>query len=282
MNIDLLKDVLSIPTQTGHEERMVDYLHTYLTQHGYEHIVDDMGNIYITKGEASVYPLLLAHTDTVHAIESDDDIIIRECTKPNAQGESKNALDGIRPDGTPTGIGGDCKSGIVICLDLLEKFDNIKVFFPVSEENGCKGSMFAFDCNPDFFDDISYAIMFDSPENDTLSYSLMGYLLNNDDSAFRLVTEPIIRGFGIDKWEAHPYTDVMIIRERTGVNCLNLAAGYYQYHTDREYVIIDDVQNAINLGEKLIITLQKSKYADAILTRTPPAYMGRDCSVTAF
>jgi hypothetical protein len=42
--------------------------------------------------------------------------------------------------------------------------------------------------------------------------------------------------------------------------CLNLAAGYYRYHTKYEYVIVDDVQNGYDLGVKLVEILGENKY----------------------
>ena len=88
--------------------------------------------------------------------------------------------------GSPTGIGGDDKAGVFICLQLLEKFDVIKGFFPVAEETGCHGSRGA---NEEFFKDVGYAIQFDSTENDTMSLSLMGVncLNKNLSSLIKLV-----------------------------------------------------------------------------------------------
>ena len=62
------------------------------------------------------------------------------------------------------------------------------------------------------------------------------------------------------EWKAHPYTDIMVLRERFGFECLNFGAGYYNYHTDNEYVVIEDVENAIRVGKNVIDSLGTNSY----------------------
>ncbi len=63
-----LKEVLSIPTHSRNEKLMVSYLQNVLTEKGFEHYTDTIGNIYVTKGEAEWYPCFVSHTDTVHPV----------------------------------------------------------------------------------------------------------------------------------------------------------------------------------------------------------------------
>ncbi len=63
-----LKEVLSIPTYSRDEKLMVSYLQNVLTEKGYEHYTDSIGNIYVTKGKAEWYPCFVSHTDTVHRV----------------------------------------------------------------------------------------------------------------------------------------------------------------------------------------------------------------------
>jgi putative aminopeptidase FrvX len=170
----------------------------------------------------------------------------------------KLALKAYRKDnGLPTGIGGDDKAGVFICLQLLERFENIKAFFPVAEEIGCKGSSQA---NKEFFKDVGYAIQFDSTENDTMSLSLMGTQLFEYESDFFKKSKNIITEHGITEWKHHPYTDAMILSQNFNFACFNFAAGYYKYHTSEEYVVVEDVFNSTNLGESLIKELGENHY----------------------
>tara|TARA_R110000822_G_scaffold35946_2_gene101171 strand:- start:446 stop:1252 length:807 start_codon:yes stop_codon:yes gene_type:complete len=250
-----LKELLSIPTKTWEEERLINYLIGHFEEKGYLYEVDDMGNLYVTKGISEHYPLVLAHTDSVHEIE---EMVVKEEYLPNSQGEDRLALKAYTKDGgLPTGIGGDDKAGVFICLQLLEKFDVIKGFFPVAEETGCHGSRGA---KEEFFKDVGYAIQFDSTENDTMSLSLMGVKLFEEESEFFNKTRNIILEHGFTEWRHHPYTDTMVLKERFNFACLNFAAGYYNYHTRNEYVVVEDVKNSINLGENVIKELGNSFY----------------------
>lgn len=251
-----LKEVLLVQTHTYEEDRMIDYLSKWCESRNYNYSVDNNGNIYITKGISEYYPLVLAHTDTVHPIINNFNVI--EVNREDRQGNVKSAFIAMNEDtNTQTGIGGDDKAGIFICLELIEKLDVVKAFFPVSEETGCHGTRKS---DPSFFTNVAYAIQFDSTENDTLSESLMGVTLFERNSEFINKVEGIILEHGFTEWLAHPYTDIMILKQKYNFACLNLAAGYYKYHSKFEYVIIDDVKNAIETGEKIINTLGNEKY----------------------
>ena len=73
-NIDFLKEVLSIPTQTYKEDLMVEYLMNWLEENNIPHYKDDYNNVYATKQETEelpedfYFPCVISHTDTVHEI----------------------------------------------------------------------------------------------------------------------------------------------------------------------------------------------------------------------
>ena len=263
--IQLLKDILSVPTKTHQEERLVNFLVSYFDRKEVGIMKDDMGNLMIVKGEADYYPCVVAHTDTVHPIDSDY-IDIKEVNRWNTCGDIKAALTGFHPEtGEPSGCGGDDKAGVFVCLQLFELFDNIKLFFPVAEETGCHGSKAV---SGEWFNDVGYIIQFDSPTNNTMSKTLMGRTLYDDQSGFSSTVMGLITEHGITEHQAHPYTDVATLGERFELQCLNLAAGYYDMHQAEEYVIIDDVINAITLGERLITTLGEKQYAKRLEEQT--------------
>jgi len=43
-------------------------------------------------------------------------------------------------------------------------------------------------------------------------------------------------------------------------SCINFAVGYYNYHTEHEYVIVDDVYNTLDIAKKMISELGTKKY----------------------
>tara|TARA_R110001632_G_scaffold76399_2_gene173266 strand:+ start:178 stop:1050 length:873 start_codon:yes stop_codon:yes gene_type:complete len=254
-NLKHLKEVLSIPTKTWKEDLMIEYLSNYCDNKGYNHWKDKNGSVYVTKGNADMFPCVVAHIDTVH---EPVEMVVNEEMLPNAQGEDKLSLKAYeKKTGRPTGIGGDDKAGVFICLKMLEQIDNIKAFFPVAEETGCHGSS---DADKDFFKDVGYAIQFDSTENNTMSLTLMGVKLFEEDSEFFTSVKDIILEHGLKNWHNHPYTDTMRLKEKFDFSCLNFAAGYYNYHTVEEYVVVEDVQNTCNMAVKVIDKLGENKY----------------------
>jgi putative aminopeptidase FrvX len=258
MNLALLKEILCIPTFSLEEEKLINYLKKYLSNKPVSVEVDTVGNILVTKGVSDCFPCLVAHTDTVHALV--DEIDIREVERVNSQGESKPALTGYLPKSdVPTGCGGDDKAGVFICLQLLDKFEEIKIFFPIAEEIGCKGTN---DAKAEWFTDVGYFIQFDSPENDTMSLSLRAKRLFDEKGTFWDICKDLIHDHGIVQLQHHSFTDVGYLGERNQVDCLNLATGYYNYHKQNEYVIIEDVQNAIDLGQRLLTAAGNKKYSN--------------------
>lgn len=254
-NLELLKEVLSVPTQTYREERMVQFLTEWLTKHSIDHWVDEYGNVYATKQETTelpedfYFPCVIAHTDTVHTI---DTINIREELLKNAQGDIKLSYKAYNDNGKPTGIGGDDKCGVFACLTLLQELPNVKAAFFVSEETGCHGSMKA---DEEFFSNVGYGIQFDAPENWMVTERCYGQVLFDRDSEFfekcdKVITENMDKDFR--EYMVHPYTDVYALRNKFDFSCINFSIGYYNYHTANEYVVVEDVFNGIKMGKEMI------------------------------
>jgi len=246
-----LKEVLAIPTYSRNEELMIEYLEGVLTEKGFNYTKDRIGNIYVTKGKAEYYPCFVAHTDTVHYVNHNLKVV-------QLDENGKTILTGIDAKTMkPSGIGGDDKCGVFLCLEMLDTLDNVKVALFVSEEIGCVGSR---EADPEFFKNVGYAIQYDSPKGNSMSLTLMGKKLFGEKSDFGQKVSPLILEHGINSWERHPYTDIWPLMEKFGFSCLNLAAGYHRYHTDNEYVVVEEVENAFELGLKLHSILGENFY----------------------
>jgi len=89
----------------------------------------------------------------------------------------------------------------------------------------------------------------------------LGRNLYSEHSPFGQLSMGLIQEHGITEHQHHPYTDVATLGERFELQCLNLAAGYYKMHRAEEYVILDDVVNAMTLGKRLIDRLGEKRYA---------------------
>ena len=254
-NTKLLREVLSVPTKTYQEEKMVEFLVNWLTENNILHFVDEHNNVYATKQvsaelpEDFYFPCVISHTDTVHNI---DTINISEEMLPNAQREIKLSYKAYNDQGKPTGIGGDDKCGVFACLTLLQELPYLKAAFFVSEETGCHGSLKA---SEDFFSNVGYGIQFDAPENWMITEKCFGQVLFDRETEFFETCDKVLtEGMNQNDMEymVHPYTDVYALRGKFDFSCINISIGYYNYHTKNEYVVVEDVFNGIDMGRKMI------------------------------
>ena len=205
MNNELLKHVLSVPTIYGNVGNMVAFLRNYCADKNVSFRSDEFGNVYIRKGRlherGEKFPLVCAHIDTVHQIQPKR--IVETNGILRAFGDSFSGAE------QQIGLGGDCLAGVFICLELLEAFPKIKVALFADEEIGCRGSARA---KARFFRNVGYGIEFDSPGNNTMSYSNSGVKNFADNGAFINTALPALDRYGITEWQKHPYTDVLQLR----------------------------------------------------------------------
>jgi di/tripeptidase len=252
----LLKEILSLPTYFGREEIVRNYLIDYAHINNIKVDVDDIGNVYFTKGvlnESDNYPLVCAHIDSVYKHHIS---LINENKRKIVKHVNKKLI-GFHPDnGKRTGLGGDDLAGVFICLQLIEHFDIIKCAFFVQEEYGCIGSQ---NCDRVFFNDVGFAVQFDAPGNKWYTETLLGIKIFND--GFDDVVKPVLEKYNVNNYSHDPYTDVLSIRDNFDICCANLPTGYYDYHTDQDYVKIEDVDKSIKLGIDFIDSLGRKKYS---------------------
>ena len=267
-NLEKFKELLSVPSKTYQEEDMVEFICNELDEiPGVSYYRDKMMNIYATKGELSegeFYPMFIAHTDTVH--QKVDKIIVKEenLIRPNTFGKQFDnkevfCLKAYTEEGNPTGIGGDDKCGIFICLELLRSLDKVKIGLFVSEETGCHGSS---NCDETFLKDVGYITQYDAPGNHLITEICSGVRLFERESEFFQKTLPLIEnGFGGEVFvQSHPYTDISQLKKKSDVCCINMSCGYYNMHTAQEFVSIEDVEKAIEIGKNMVLSLGLKKY----------------------
>jgi len=269
ITLNRFKELLSVPSKTYQEDKMVEYLSWVLdSMDGVEYYTDEMNNIYATKrqdGFNGYFPMFVAHTDTVHAMVPE--IVVKEQTlpKPPTFGRTfddtqYDVLKAYTPDGNPTGIGGDDKAGIFICLSLIEQFDNIMGAFFVEEEIGCNGSREAkHGDGHSYLEQAAYFIQFDAPTDNWISRVCNNVELFNDE--FEMVLKPVWKLYELSEPNINdPITDVKELKLAYPVCCINYFAGYMDMHTPVEYVVIEYVEKALNVGASTIIELGVDKY----------------------
>ena len=137
----LLKQLYTIHAPTRHEWQLNSFIREYMCEHVSEAEVqmDSWGNLYITKGKASVgYPTLACHLDQVQVLHSED-FCVRE-----GDGKENQPIGSLygwsEANQQREGFSADDKNGIYICLRCLEEYPCLNVFMAVGEEQGCIGS----------------------------------------------------------------------------------------------------------------------------------------------
>jgi|694.fasta_scaffold00478_54 tripeptide aminopeptidase len=182
----LLHKLLEIRShsQTKEEDVMINFLQSWIFDNikSVSFEKDKFGNLYVTKGEAEIYPCFVAHVD-INQDEIKDFSII--WNKDYIFGMDNTAM-------IQCGLGADDKLGCMLNLLALQKFDNIKCFFAKSEEVGAIGSKNA---DIQFFKDCSFLIQGDrnSYKRD-ISESTNGVITVSEN--FKKATKHINKKYG--------------------------------------------------------------------------------------
>lgn len=254
VSLDMAKEVLELPSESCYETMVQDYLIDWGNKHNILVEEDTMGNIYLTKGQLSedeFYPCMTSHMDTVQPNRE----FVLENKKLPLKVINMNGQTIIKTDNC-YGIGADCKIGIACCLAMMLHFEKCKAVFFVQEENGMQGSSVL---DKTFFDNVGYVVGFDSPGLNRASHTCMGVKLF-DEKFFKEHVKNICAKYGVTQFNSEPYTDVVQIRLKTNLVCMNFGSGGYKAHTHEEYVVLEHTNNCCNMAVELIEHLGNKQY----------------------
>lgn len=229
--MELLKNLYRIASPSGREKAMQSFIREQLSEIGASFYEDASGNIYATKGVSETYPCIVAHMDEVHRRRKNGFTIIT----------TKGLMFGYNTlDMEQVGIGADDKNGIWVCLKAMQKYDNIKCAFFVSEETGCQGS---YNADMSFFDDCRFVLQCDRRgSSDFITIASCTELCSAE-----FLNDIKLEAFGY--YENHgAMTDVMALKESgLNISAANISCGYYNPHTNQETTCINDLENCFNL-----------------------------------
>lgn len=254
IDVHELYEVMQVPSCSSYEFRMAAYIVLWARKNGIDYEFDKKGNIYLTKGkleEGEFYPCVTSHMDTVQHKAKPYALAGAELPLRTRRLKSKTS-DEIRHeiyiDGQ--GIGADDKLGVYISLQMVKNIDKIKAAFFVEEEIGMQGSK---ELKKEFFDDVAYVIGWDSPDLHRAAYKCSGTQLFTADF-YKKHLRPVVTKWGFDDkcFKSEPFTDVVNIRDKTGVLCMNFGNGGYQAHSDSEYLVIEHVDHALGMGLDIV------------------------------
>lgn len=235
--MELLKELYGISAHTHQEKDMIAFVSQRLADLGVTFTVDEVGNIYATKGQADTYPCLAAHLDEVHeAREKGYEVLVVRNEFIIGFNSGKREFNGI---------GADDKNGIWVCLKCLEGFDNLKCVFFVGEEQGCIGSRQA---DMKFFDDCRFVLQCDRKGNSDFVSNIYG----NPLCSTQFIKDASLGEHGY-KEERGMQTDVQTLRQRgLEISCANISCGYYYPHTPHEMTNIADLKKCLTLVEHIV------------------------------
>lgn len=232
MDTKLLMEIFHIPSRSGEEDFMQEFVCRKLKEYGKEYEVDEMGNVYNISYQDK--PLLNAHLDTVQDI---DDSRLQKFAKIRG-----NILSGYGV------IGADDKCGVFIVLELLKEFDT-NFLFSVQEEVGCKGAHHFEEHNT--FDFIPYGLTFDRKGDS----DIICYYNDYGTKDFEDKLHEIGIGFGYSP-NSGILSDADALNEQ--ISTCNLSVGYYNHHTKGEFVVLSELGNAIAYAKKLVSTIDEN------------------------
>ena len=251
MNFKLLKQLYQINSKSGSEAQIIDFITSFVTTN-FPQVrmeIDKTGNIYITKGIADTYPVIVAHTDQVGDYKGKISIF-----------RSHGIIIGIGENGKQVNLGADDKNGIWIALELLRTEPVLKIALFPGEEVGCVGSKA---CNMDFFKDARFVIQCDRRNGRGFIYTAgsVGLCDANFPSPELKAKYGYTNTTGL-------MTDVQTLKKRgLAVACCNLSCGYYNPHTSSEYTDIGELINCLQFVREIVQTIEKTPH-----TYTAPSY----------
>lgn len=205
---------------------------------------DEYGNIFIGFNDNTVgLPILVAHTDNV-LCENKEPVFDL----------SKRYIKGMK-----NGIGFDDKAGIIAIISLWQHYKNqrFRIIFPADEETGGDGAKMI---DPAIYSDAKWILELDRKGNkDVIQTS----------GTTRLCSDEFV-----EKWEEMGYkratgtfTDVNVFKPNAHwINMMNISIGYYNPHTDSEYLdtvafekIVNDVAKFIDKDYDFVDDVEDEK-----------------------
>lgn len=185
---------------------------------------DEYGNIFIGFNENSAgLPILVAHTDNVLGVDKEP-VFDLSC----------RYIKGVKD-----GIGFDDKAGIMAIITLWQHFkeQKFRIIFPADEETGGCGSEVMDDSK---YIDAKWILELDRKGNNDFIQTSGGERLCSDAFASKFVE----MGFKIAEGV---FTDVNVFKPRANwINMANISIGYYEPHTDKEYLDTVAFERVIN------------------------------------
>ena len=197
-----------------------------LARRGYpEESLHDESKFLYAEGDAPY--MLVAHLDTVH----------KEFPSIICYSKDGNYIM------SPQGIGGDDRCGVYIILTLIDKLPyRPYIVFTMEEEVGCLGAT-------------AFASYVESREIPALKYIVEYDRKGNNDCVFYRCDNrefvDFVERFGFKEAQGS-CSDICKIAPVMGVAAVNLSSGYFNPHTEHEYVSVKDMHTILESSYRML------------------------------
>jgi hypothetical protein len=256
--IEILQDLFQIYSPSYREQAVMEYAAEFLKREcGFTVTTDAKYNILAVRGtpKNGFYPLLNAHGDTV---QDDLDEFLTHNIRYDAE---KNIIHGREL----FMLGCDDKAGMAIIMTIAKHSTApLKILFTVEEESGC-GGITAVD--PNFFKDVAFAITLDRKGAGDIITEYGGRRM-----APKIFTDAVVN---IGMTIGHPlrvsygsFADTYHIS--THCIAINLSTGYYNAHSQRDYVNITEAMKIAEIVSRCIIDEYSQLEKIAVDYEVPP------------
>ena len=255
-NKELIK-TLQVQTTSYNDANMIKFIKEEVSKIKGCKLFNDKGNLYITKGKAKTYPSIVAHMDTVHDLVPNFNIFELNGYLFSIDGSTMERV----------GIGGDDKVGVYIALEVLRKFDICKIAFFRDEEMGCLGSS---EAKMSFFDNSEFILQCDRQGYGDFVNEIYGVPLYTEE--FSETINSVLKKYG-RKEVSGGMTDVYQLAKNGLPLCTaNMSCGYYDPHSDNEFVDIEEVENTKEMVFELFNILKGNVWGKEVYKYVPYTY----------
>ena len=252
-------DLFRRPSPSGREELVRAYVVEHLETFGFTVTIDAAGNVLAERGAPDPrYPLLSFHMDCVtwgqgqsSVTPSDSPDALDRAFQRRSKRRARAQLtlrsledlaierDWLHSRGKFV-LGGDDKCGGAIALTLAATTTiPLKIVASVEEEVGGFGIA---QVDPQFFEDVAYALVLDRRGANHLVVAIAGQQLCQGWFAATLMRAAAETGLVVYAVEG-AYSDAVTLSQYLS-NVVNLSVGYYHPHSVKEHVSLSDLWNA--------------------------------------
>lgn len=205
---------------------------------------DDYLNVWgeVSYGDEDIVIGLNAHLDTVVNTQENRTVEFYE------QSQTFRAF----ANGSPAVLGADDRAGVFAVLQLLESNLNgfegkVKFFFTTQEEVGCFG---AYMLDYYAYEDVDVMMVFDRKGSNDIVVGTEG----RNYCGFTL--SRYLESMGHYKAVIGGISDAYAFSQN-GIQSVNLSVGYYNEHTDEEYLKYNELMNTIEFSKDIIAYMHK-------------------------